>query len=792
MIKNNNKKYIKYLLFFALMLITLLASAQSGDPEPNSVNAASIIKGIFGVNIENLPGVIVGTGTDGNVIALLSSLFNSMAILAAVVIFSGTFITGGVQTAQEGEFLGRRYSTVWVPMRGGLTLLYLVPMPSGYSFLQGLIMLLVGLGSAGADKAVGELSGFIQNNGGVAPVMIRGVSGLTENIFTAATCQVILNDFVPYLDETQTKRVEIDQENPSIVVQFDSGLISDVVVSAHVNLNGTDDSGLPDGVCGRFNMNVSIPDFAGWQDSSEVKGAVLHLAQQRMLNFIVFFQRIKNMVRAALQSVSVNGDISAIDRNQFGVEYIKAYNTFAGRERQALVGIQNALETNAYAKMQSSQLEHLNDGGWITLGGFYWTISGITDRMNSLMYQTFDSEPLNMRWIPTYLREPLLSLFNPLVDTISAYKHNMDISPGLVAVDINEGNTFGKQNYEQCIENARIIDVKGVVGKGIDVITNNLSHAYSRCITSALYSTMHNKTLNSTGERYDPMIALQHTGHTLVAIGEIGSISAIISRAIGKGVLKGYDGSIAGKTTGLFGSDGLTEAGVVVVEYITTYLLAAMNYLFLVGLALAYYLPALPFIYWINGIVSWILSILVNISASPLWATAHAMPGGEGWVGHGRQGYLMLITSAVRPMLMIIGLVAGILVTRELMGLVSIMFSWYIESSYSTDNGITRGLVSTIMEITIFWVIMIMIGRYGFALINWIPDQALSVIGANGNPIAGQLEQGSNVIEGKLSAAGGMIDKARTGADSTVSKSLEKRAEGSKGGQTNNDDNLFT
>jgi len=75
------------------------------------------------------------------------------------------------------------------------------------------------------------------------------------------------------------------------------------------------------------------------------------------------------------------------------------------------------------------------------------------------------------------------------------------------------------------------------------------------------------------------------------------------------------------------------------------------------GFTLAYYLPAIPIIFWVLGIVGWLIMVLEAVVAAPLWAASHVLPEGEGFAGPpARQGYMLLLALLIRPVLMVIGL----------------------------------------------------------------------------------------------------------------------------------------
>jgi hypothetical protein len=58
------------------------------------------------------------------------------------------------------------------------------------------------------------------------------------------------------------------------------------------------------------------------------------------------------------------------------------------------------------------------------------------------------------------------------------------------------------------------------------------------------------------------------------------------------------------------------------------------------------------------AVAGWLVMLAQSMVAAPLWAAAHAMPEGEGFAGErAKQGYMLLMNVAIRPILLVIGFV---------------------------------------------------------------------------------------------------------------------------------------
>jgi len=83
---------------------------------------------------------------------VLFKVFNTsmLTLGAAIVIY--TTIVGLLKTAQEGEFLGKQWSSLWVPLRTVFGIAALFPLPTGYSAIQVIFMWFIMQGVGAADS----------------------------------------------------------------------------------------------------------------------------------------------------------------------------------------------------------------------------------------------------------------------------------------------------------------------------------------------------------------------------------------------------------------------------------------------------------------------------------------------------------------------------------------------------------------------------------------------------------------------------------------------------------------
>jgi len=85
--------------------------------------------------------------------------------------------------------------------------------------------------------------------------------------------------------------------------------------------------------------------------------------------------------------------------------------------------------------------------------------------------------------------------------------------------------------------------------------------------------------------------------------------------------------------------------------------------LFVTGLTLSVYVPLIPFLLFTFGVISWLIFVLESMAASPLIALGVTHPQGDVILGKAEQGLMMLVSVFLRPIMMIIGMTSGIVIS---------------------------------------------------------------------------------------------------------------------------------
>ena len=116
----------RLLLAVSLILFPIIALADSSlsfAPPPSDYSVV-FLSNLFGV----VDGVLHGSGSQ--ILGSLFGVFNAAVLALGGMIIMYTLIVSTLNTAQEGEMLGKKWSSIWIPVRSTMGLALLIPKAS--------------------------------------------------------------------------------------------------------------------------------------------------------------------------------------------------------------------------------------------------------------------------------------------------------------------------------------------------------------------------------------------------------------------------------------------------------------------------------------------------------------------------------------------------------------------------------------------------------------------------------------------------------------------------------------
>jgi conjugal transfer/type IV secretion protein DotA/TraY len=160
------------------------------------------------------------------------------------------------------------------------------------------------------------------------------------------------------------------------------------------------------------------------------------------------------------------------------------------------------------------------------------------------------------------------------------------------------------------------------------------------------------------------------------------------------------------------------------VEFLSSGILAS-------GLVLAYYLPAIPSIWFMLAAIRWLAGVAEAVLAAPLMAAFIMAPSGDDTVGRAGPGMLLIAGLVFMPVLIIGGLILSILMTYPAGALVNATFM-AIVSGTSGASGV--GLTGLLAYSALYMLMMVVAMHACMALIQAVPDAVMRYVGGQAGP----------------------------------------------------------
>ena len=173
-----NKRLISLILAFFPILVFAAGAATGTAHDPSLYNTTNNPESSLSlappagdysmVFLANLFGVVDGVlhGSGSQIMGAMFSVFNSAVLALGGIVITYTLLVSTLNTAHEGQMLGQKWSSIWIPVRSTVGIGLLVPKASGYCMMQIFVMWVIVQGVGAADKVWEAALGYM-NRGGV-------------------------------------------------------------------------------------------------------------------------------------------------------------------------------------------------------------------------------------------------------------------------------------------------------------------------------------------------------------------------------------------------------------------------------------------------------------------------------------------------------------------------------------------------------------------------------------------------------------------------------------------------
>ena len=786
----------KLLTTLFTLFFSALAFADNGTSIP-SAPASDISISLLGQLFGTVGGVL--QGTSGDMLGQMFYKFNQGVFVVAGMFIIYTTSTMVLRSATEGSFMGSDKKSGWFTMlRIPLGLALLMPVPStGYETYQSVVMGAVIQGVNLADSTWSWALNYL-NAGGVVylpPSRTADNTGnavgspnytnqlnLAQFVMAGLTCMEItniVNTSAPGGSSAQTFSVITDDVGFNLL--FPGGTNTPPGTNLPPSSMG----------CGYISWDFPVANIGSTPicDSTNTNTnapMACSLAQAAAQQLVLDLQAAAKTYACGSNIPGNNGSYcegQSANPDKDGIAATAIANAMIDYEN-LMLPLGYIVSGSVDGKYKNFINQAKNDG-WIMAGRYYWDISLLNDQ-----YANANSGVLP---VPTAGGQLQTTSGSPPYQ--AAYK---DITTTTEAT--------GNIPYQ---------------------VDQNITAYYNSQAKGPNALPSQNPTINGSGTAAQivlvalaPMATIiglfQNTGvNPIMFIHQLGVALLSMASAIWIGMsITIFVLYIVGFICESESPVGPALAGIV--DWVKPILTVIIAMSFGTGMMLAYYVPLYPYIIFTFGTVGWFISVIEAMVAAPLVCFGLTHPEGHDFLGKAEQALMLLLAVFLRPVLMIIGLIAAMILSYVTLLLLNIGFGGVINSLYGAagEAGGAQNLMDGVDSaagfqlgaagnpvialvvipslLVIFTMLVYTIIQQCYSLIFVLPENILTWIGGpKSDSHAGQYAQ---QVEGAVSSAGKQMGEVvnaaplsastahNTGrgqrADQSETKKEEKKNEG--------------
>ncbi len=730
----------------------------------NEATAGSVfyLNSIFGT----VGGVLGGTGPE--LLGAMFKVFNTSVLALGSIIITYTTVASILLTAHEGEALGKKFHTLWIPMRTVMGIAALIPTATGYSYLQIGLMWLIIQGIGAADTLWTTTVNYVASGQSTVPNAPGGVDRLLQSkfgyLFEGMVCQASA--------KAKFGSGYYCSDNASSSFCTANDTLSIAPGSSQVS-NGAYQMG-PGGVCGDLTLGDPADPVGQAQNQAlaQIISSFGSLANQfvgidyayntfrnappELLtpppSWITDYCNDHNLPGSQCNAAAFSNfeppSLANSNQSKQTVEDLywqygllaTAGGNFISTAANLYVGIVGAAAQTG--NNSSKALDNVKvtaiDNGWIFAGGYFYYIAKANNKIS---------------------KNQSISVNPPDLTSLST-----DTEKGLTQASIILVQKIGTSN-----PNPKNLGLSTSCSKGA---FKGLNPACEAIISSWIS----NISGSSNAElSQNPVVKAQSFGSTVLdAVVLAGSLLLVANFLIGLG------GGI------YFGVSPTIGA---VIGVIQTLVPMAMFFLLIflgIGATLAVYTPMIPYMLFTFGALNWLIGTVETMIAAPIVAIGLLHPEGHEMWGLAEKALMLILNIFLRPGLMIFGMIAGMLMSFAVVMLINYAFL-NVMSMISPNGGILEMIFFMVLYTGLFTTSM----NKCFDLIHIIPDKILRWIGGGAETFGegGGIEKVSQAFEAGSQKASRGIEGGVSGAQAPgkaagkgIKAAKDKAAGGGPGG----------
>lgn len=729
--------------------------------------AMSYLIALFGTDGTAAGTNITKAGPLASALTTLLTFYSSVILILAALLILYYLIRMVVETAHYGVPLGKNHNMLWTPIRLVFALMLLVPVANGFNVGQYMVFNVARWGSAMGSNAWAQVADHLNSKQEIManPPIARPRDAIID-MMKSVVCAVVYNRLASQNDNLTQEQLKIGAIPPTQKI----GMIDPALASSGGYYNVVYGTYANPYYCG----GVKFKDPAGSNtDTRHIY--IAHLNAFRDLAAKVYdggaeTGQLKGFIEVA-DIINGTGDPAKL-----ATKMSEAFNTINVGALEWDYMERMGREVSKARGSSDQRLQHLIsqdviDAGWVGAPIYFMKLAGMSRELSNAALTAPEGIAPKISQNDQYGQQVLRVL--ALLDReIAASKNSNKIAKSKHAAALD------RSGYEVSSVNSLFDDDK-------EITTEDAKEA-----SSGFLDKLAAKMINGIGrggvvgggnswalvkvDPSNPVAGLTSLGSTLQALNGIAFAISMIMSA-----------QVFGNSLGLAGSP---------ISMVASFMMSAG---WGAGFALAYMLPLLPGIRFFFGIMSWLTFLFEALVGIPLFALAHLRTDGDGLPGGAvKTGYWLMLNIFLRPIMLIFGLFAFLMLFNVGIWILNSMFDAFVDAEQgmsamdtlkSTDASLldkmkTGGSIGVSIDAFKSIVLNIIYAIFAYSLFNStvslidkFAEGCLNMIGGgsfkDGNELAGAV--GTAMKAGAF--VGGVMSSAPEGVGKIASGIKQKK-----------------
>lgn len=728
---------------------------------------------LFGENWHNwFEGNTLANSFFSKIFAVLTDGVLTVCIIAVIYIIIISFIS----TAKDGSVFGKKRHSFWGPVKLFTGLLLILPFFGGYSLSQtAFLSVIVGESTKFSNKIAGKGVDMLTSGISIMKPIPNDPTNLLKKMYYNEVCYAYQSSqthdkksirvvTVKSIDndlEFNFQNEYIDYDNGTLALKHsdmnsyaeyickkrnEEAWLGKINVEAckrglikrhnfekyDYGVYGRDAANIE--ACGSWTMECPNPDFLTVVNADSIKriGDNLYSSEcnRRALAYLNASDKLSRLaakqVKLADASMGENTEKNSITTNELNCQHylsarkdpklagaleetkISTFNKIACEFKRDLHGNQvvynktiksptlteiTTERTKAIKAAEVALVDRIKNNGFLSLISLYYSIGAINNKMLSL---------------------------NNIEPTIRMNSKDITNFDSGLAPQLNKAEKYLQQNARHINE-----------GKNsVRELNEKFSYAAQQINPS------------------DPLVSLMEYGASLIDI-----TSGYYAATKALGVFIGGDSSKKDA------AEKLLKGGYKGVDFKAKAALAAFGGLLttfstialIAGLIMVFFLGFMPFLNWVSAFIGWIFSVFAVMLALPFWCVGLMFPDGESLLDgqYVRQGILVLINIALKPISMVIGFWFAYIFMFMGTSFVLMIGQWFLIDqldSQAADLGFVAPFLAPFVVSLIMAILVVIIIQRTHTAYYKLDDMIMRGLGAQGLVFGEEIDERNSVI----------------------------------------------